>query len=186
MRGALTDPSTICWPDSLRNLDDRYAGGEITKAQEQFSARLVEARLLAMASGWEIGSGPLALIARVPAERHIIGITAFGLALRTRGWRVVSLGQAVKPHVVADAARSLSPDVVAVSIGDARPVGPDRAALRSLARTVPLAIGGPAASRRLVTALGAELLGGEVVSAAADLATRHGAGSLARPVTVAG
>jgi MerR family transcriptional regulator, light-induced transcriptional regulator len=170
----------------VRSLDDRYARGEITKAQEQFSARLLEARLLAMASGWEVGSGPLALIARIPAERHIIGIIAFGLALRNRGWRIVSLGQAVTPRVLADAARALAPDVVAVSIGDTRLDGADRATLRALARTVPLAVGGPAASGRLVTALGAEMLQSDAVSAAADLAARHAAGALAPPALVAG
>jgi hypothetical protein len=56
-------------------LDDQYADGAITKAQEHFSAKLIEGRLLAMASGWELGHGPLGLIARGPAERHVVGIT---------------------------------------------------------------------------------------------------------------
>jgi hypothetical protein len=162
-------------------LDAKHAAGEISKAQEQFSARLIEGRLLAMASGWELGHGPLALIARMPAARHVIGITAFGLAMRTRGWRIVSLGNAVATPVLADAARALGPDLVVLSIGTTRPSDRDRATLRALARDVPLAIGGAAATARLVAALGARPLPHDAVSAAVELAAVPAGGAAMAP-----
>ncbi len=161
-----------CLVPLVHELDRHHAAGVITKAQEQFSARLIEARLLAMASGWELGLGPLALIARMPAERHVVGITAFGLALQARGWRVVSLGNAVRPSVLADAAAALAPDVVMLSIGTTRPTARDCAALGAIAAEFPLALGGRAATPRLVAALGARALPREVVAAAEQVAER--------------
>ena len=38
------------------------------------------------------GSGPLAVLACLPGEQHDLGLIAFGLALRARGWRIVYLG----------------------------------------------------------------------------------------------
>jgi DNA-binding transcriptional MerR regulator len=149
-------------------LDEQHAEGAITKAQEHFSARLIEGRLLAMASGWELGQGPLALVARGPAERHVVGITALGLALRERGWRIVSLGNAVHASVLADAAAALGPDLVVLSIGAARLSSRDRDTLRTLAHAYPLALGGIAATPRLVASLGARPLPRDVVSAAAQ------------------
>jgi MerR family transcriptional regulator, light-induced transcriptional regulator len=166
-------------------LDADRARDEISAAQERFASRLLEGRLLAMASGWEVGAGPLALIARGPAERHIIGITGFGLALRNRGWRIVSLGQAVRPSVLAEAAAVLSPDVVVLSIGTTRPAARDRAVLRGLAERVPLAVGGKAATPRLLSELAAGSLSRDVVAAATEVAARHAAWRSARPVVAA-
>lgn len=156
-------------------LDAGRAREEVTAAQERFASRLLEGRLLAMASGWEVGAGPLAVIARGPAERHIIGITAFGLALRNRGWRIVSLGQAVRPQVLADAAAVLAPELVALSIGTTRPSARDRAVLGALAARVPLAVGGRAATAGLLSSLGAHSLPHDVVAAASLVASHRAA-----------
>ena len=55
--------------------------------------RSVRGRLLAISRGWGSGMGPLALLACPPGELHDIGLIAFGLSLRGRGWRIVYLGQ---------------------------------------------------------------------------------------------
>ena len=155
-------------------LDARYAQGDISKAQEHFSAKLIEGRLLAMASGWELGHGPLALIARGPAERHVVGITALGLALHARGWRIVSLGNAVSTAVLAEAAAALTPHLVVMSIGTARLTRGERDTLRALAGEVPLYLGGAAATSRLIAAVGARPLPRDVVSAASHCAAAGG------------
>jgi hypothetical protein len=80
----------------------------------------------------------------------------------------VSLGSAVRASVVADAAAALTPDLVVLSIGAARPSAPDRDTLRALAGAFPLSLGGVAATQRLVAALGARPLPRDVVSAAAQ------------------
>ena len=164
-----------CVVPLVGRLDDARARDEIGAAQERFATRLLEGRLLSMASGWEVGAGPLALVARGPAERHVIGITGFGLALRNRGWRVVSLGQAIRPSVLADAAVMLDPEVVVFSIGTTRPTACDRTVLRAVADRVPLAVGGRAATPRLLADLGAASLSRDVVAAASEVAARHAA-----------
>ena len=165
-----------CIVPFINEFDDRLDRGEISLAQQQFSARLLEGRLLAMASGWELGSGPLVLIARGPAERHVIGITAFGLALRNRGWRVVSLGAAARVTALAEVAAALSPDMVVLSLGKTRLSKSDQGIVRALGGHVPVAIAGRAANPALAAALGVRHLAGGPVSAASDVvANRDGA-----------
>lgn len=168
-----------CVVPLVRELDVGRERGERSPAQEQFSSRLLEGRLLAIACGWELGEGPLALIGRGPSARHVIGITAFGLTLRNRGWRIVSLGRAVSPDVLAEVASALSPELVVLSLGEARPSADDRAVLLKLGEHATLAIGGRAATPGLAMALGAELLASDPVAAAAQLAERGHTGRLA-------
>ena len=50
-------------------------------------SNLLRGRLLGLARGWDRGSGPRAVLACPPGERHDLGLLAFGLALREHGWR---------------------------------------------------------------------------------------------------
>ena len=47
----------------LRDLGERWGEGNATIAQEHFASNLLRSRLAALARGWELGSGPLALLA---------------------------------------------------------------------------------------------------------------------------
>ena len=71
----------------LRELGERWARGEASVAQEHFASSIVRGRLLGLARGWGLGLGPTAVLACLPAEQHDLGLIAFGLALRSRGWR---------------------------------------------------------------------------------------------------
>jgi hypothetical protein len=137
--------------------------------------------LLAMASGWELGSGPLALIARGPTERHVIGITAFGLALRNRGWRVVSLGSAARVDALAEVASVLFPEIVVLSLGKTRLSKDDKGALRALGKRMPVVIAGRAATAAMAATLEVGHLDGDPVSAAADLVANLGTGWISSP-----
>ena len=99
----------------LRELGDRWAGGEVSVAQEHYASALLRGRLLALARGWGRGVGPRAVLAGAPGEQHDLGLIAFGLALRARGWRVTFLGQDTPLEDVADVARTLEPALVVVT-----------------------------------------------------------------------
>src|SRR5512146_1989282 len=75
----------------LHELGARWERGEVSIAQEHFASTLLRGRLLGLARGWSQGIGPTAVLACAPGEQHDLGLLAFGLALRTRGWCIVYL-----------------------------------------------------------------------------------------------
>ena len=96
----------------LHRLGERWETGEISVAQEHFASNLLRGRLLGLAQGWGQGQGPGAILACLPGEHHELGLLAFGVALRRRGWRITYLGTDSPIGAVADIARSLAPAVV--------------------------------------------------------------------------
>ena len=76
----------------LRELGDRWERGEASVAQEHFASIVIRGRLLALARGWDRGTGPRALLACAPGEQHELGLIVFGLALRQHGWGITYLG----------------------------------------------------------------------------------------------
>ena len=102
-------------------------------------------RLLGLARGWGLGLGPVAVLACLPGEQHDLGLIAFGLAMRSRGWRIVYLGPDSPIDTVADVSGQIDPSLVvlnAVSRERIRPVLPK---LRALARRHRVALGGAGA-----------------------------------------
>jgi methanogenic corrinoid protein MtbC1 len=67
---------------------------------------------LGLAQGWGQGQGPAAILACLPGEHHELGLLAFGVALRRRGWRITYLGTNSPIGAVADTARTVLPAVV--------------------------------------------------------------------------
>jgi len=96
----------------LHRLGERWEAGEISVAQEHFASNLLRGRLLGLAQGWGQGQGPGAILACLPGEQHELGLLAFGIALRRRGWRITYLGTDSPIGAVADTARSVLPAVV--------------------------------------------------------------------------
>ena len=139
----------------LHELGERWERGDVSIAQEHFASTLLRGRLLGLARGWGRGIGPVAVIACAPGEQHDLGLLAFGLALRARGWRIVYLGTDTPITSVADAARSCSPAVVVVSAVDPRVFGRHAEELRQLALDTRLCLGGAGAAK---ARLDAELL----------------------------
>ena len=93
----------------LHRLGERWEAGEVSVAQEHFASNLIRGRLLGLAQGWGQGQGPGAILACLPGEHHELGLLAFGVALRRRGWRITYLGTNSPIGAVADTARSLRP-----------------------------------------------------------------------------
>ena len=131
----------------LHHLGEQWERGEISVAQEHFASSLLRGRLLGLGRGWGQGNGPTALLACAPGEQHDLGLIAFGLALRARGWRVLYLGADTPLESVAGAARSSRPDCVVISAVDPRSLDATREGLIDLARDYRIVVGGAAANR---------------------------------------
>ena len=130
----------------LRELGEDWEAGTIDVAQEHFGSNLVRSRLLALARLWGRGTGPLAILACAPGERHDIGLIAFGLVLRTYGWRIVLLGADTPVDTLARAVAATEPTLAVVTSFDPVVLDQHAAALRRLGRTVPLVVSGPGAT----------------------------------------
>jgi DNA-binding transcriptional MerR regulator len=153
----------------LHELGEAWERGEATVAQEHFASNVVRGRLLGLGRGWGEGSGPHALLACAPGEQHDLGLIAFGIALRNRGWRITYLGQDTPLATIEHEARELKPDqVVLVSAAPAR-LEKLQADLARLAEAAPLALAGAGTSAELATKAGAIFLAGDPVSEAEGL-----------------
>jgi MerR family transcriptional regulator, light-induced transcriptional regulator len=150
----------------LHDVGDRWQRGELSVEQEHFASNVLRGRLLGLGRGWGAGSGPRALLACPPGERHDLGLIAFGLALRARGWRIDFLGSDTPAESIVRAARTLDPALVVVSATAAdllRPV------LRELAALAPgrLVATAGAGARELEPPEGVTALAGDPVGEAA-------------------
>ena len=139
----------------LHELGTRWERGEVSIAQEHFASTLLRGRLLGLARGWGRGIGPVAVLACAPGEQHDLGLLAFGLALRARGWRIIYLGTDTPIASIADAARSCNPAAVVVSAVNPRVFQRHADELLQLARNTRLCLGGAGAAK---ARLGADLL----------------------------
>ena len=129
----------------LADLGAGWERGEVTVAQEHFATSVIRGRMLGLARGWGRGIGPVALLACLPGERHELGLMAFGLALRSQGWRIVYLGSDTPLETVNRTAEAIEPQLVVLS---SRSVGRVQAAtseLQDLSRRYRLAVGGAGA-----------------------------------------
>lgn len=139
----------------LRDLGIRWVRGEITVAQEHFASNVVRGRLLGIARGWGRGVGPRALLACAPGEQHELGLIAFGLALRTHGWRIEYLGADTPLDTIRGVANTLDVDLVVVSAVTPERIGELVTELRQISHVRRLAVGGAGAEGLEATALDA-------------------------------
>jgi DNA-binding transcriptional MerR regulator len=156
----------------LRELGERWQRGEASVAQEHFASTVLRGRLLGLARGWGRGLGPLALLACLPGEQHELGLIAFGLALRSRGWRIAYLGSDTPLDTIDDAARSLAPALVVLTAVTDERVRPVAAQLRTLAEHHRLALAGRGASDGGAEQIGALALTGDPVAEAERVTAR--------------
>ena len=110
------------------------------------------------------------MLACPPGELHDLGLIAFGLVLRERGWRIALLGSDTPIGSIADAVAKLDPDTVVLAAVTKEPFEAVADEIRSLARRTPVVIGGEGASAKLASRLGATALEHDVVTAAAGMA----------------
>jgi DNA-binding transcriptional MerR regulator len=152
----------------LHEVGERWSERHVTVAQEHFASTFLEARLLAMARGWDRGTGPLALLACPAGERHVFGLLSFGIALHDFGWRITYLGADTPVDMISSAAAAVGPDLIALAAVRPEPLSPADA-LSSLGERWSCAVGGAGASAALAEAIGARHLAEDPVTAALEL-----------------
>jgi DNA-binding transcriptional MerR regulator len=155
----------------LQELGERWERGEASVAQEHFASGVLRGRLLGLARGWGLGLGPAAVLACLPGEQHDLGLIAFGLALRSRGWRIVYLGPDSPIDTVADVSDRVEPNLVALNAVSRERVRPVLSKLRALARRHPVAVGGAAAEDPTLEKSGIIPLPGDPTAEAARVTT---------------
>jgi len=154
----------------LRDLGDGWASGEVSVAQEHFASGLLRGRMLGLARSWGDGGGPLALLACAPGELHDLGLVAFGLVLRGRGWRIAFLGADAPIGTIRACAEELEPDVVVVCALTEAAFDGVAGELTKLAARSSLLLAGAGAGERLADRVGAKALSDDPVGAAHSLA----------------
>ena len=156
----------------MHEIGERWEKGEISVAQEHFATGVLRGRMLSLGRNWGAGAGPLALLACPPGERHDLGLIAFGLVLRERGWRIAFLGSDTPIETIADAVAKLAPAAVVLAAVTREPFDAVAEEITDLAGRVPVLLGGDGANDDLAERLGAAALEPDPV---------RGAGQLARP-----
>ena len=101
----------------LQEIGERWHLGTASILQEHFSTAFVRGRLTTLLQlyGELPASGPLAIAGSAPGDWHDVGILMVSLALLTRGWRVIYLGQNVPAEQLVRESARLRPDLVCIS-----------------------------------------------------------------------
>jgi MerR family transcriptional regulator, light-induced transcriptional regulator len=156
---------------ALREIGDEWERGELGVGEEHFTTTVIRERLFALARNWSRGGGPLAILACAPGERHDIGLVAFGLVLRSHGWRIFFLGANTPIDTVGQAGLALKPTLVVVTSMDTALLEAAAGDLRRLGRSTPLVLSGAGATEELCKRLRIERLDGDLVAAAGTIAS---------------
>jgi methanogenic corrinoid protein MtbC1 len=155
---------------ALERIGERWARGELTVAQEHFATNVLRGRLLGLARGWGVGAGPVALLACPPGEQHDLGLVAFGLALRAHGWRITYLGPDTPVGTVEEAAVRLDPALVVLAALESDHFLRAAESIGRLAASRDVALGGAGAEPLFAERIGARVLPGGPIEAAAAVA----------------
>jgi DNA-binding transcriptional MerR regulator len=153
----------------LHRLGERWATAQATVAQEHFASNIIAGRLRGLARGWGQGVGPRAVLACPPGELHELGLLSFGLALRERGWRITYLGADTPLEDITAALDELAPAIVVLAAMTPERFLAGADELSALAAQARVGLAGAGASASLADEVGAELLAGELMDAAAAL-----------------
>jgi DNA-binding transcriptional MerR regulator len=154
----------------LGEVGDRWQRGELSVAHEHFASNVLRGRLLGLARGWGGGTGPLALLACPPGERHDLGLITFGLALRARGWRIAFLGGDTPVESIVRATELVRPELLVISATATELIEPILAELVALAGARTVAVAGAGAPARAPE--GIVVLRGDPVGEAARIGVR--------------
>ena len=155
---------------AVREIGGQWERGEIEIGQEHFATNVVRERLLALGRHWGRGGGPLALLACPPGERHDLGLIAFGLVLRSHGWRILFVGVDTPMATLLRASDATTPQLVVVASMSEALLEAERTGLRKLAGSTRLVLAGAGATEELCRGLKVERLNGDVVVAAESVA----------------
>jgi len=153
----------------MHEVGEQWSAGRITVAQEHFATNFFQARLLALARGWDRGLGPRALLACAPKEQHTLALIVFGIALHELGWRVTYLGADTPIETLTEVAEIIHPELTVMAATMRQRLPRHAKQLRSFTDRRPLALGGPGVSARLAKQTGARHLEEDPVTAASTV-----------------
>jgi methanogenic corrinoid protein MtbC1 len=150
----------------MHDLGEQWDAGRVSIAQEHFATNFFQARLLALARGWDRGLGPRALLACAPNEQHALALIAFGIALHELGWRITYLGADTPIETLSEVAEIIHPELTVVAAVMRQRLPRYSRQLSSFTDRWALALGGPGVSARLAERTGARHLTEDPVTAA--------------------
>lgn len=153
----------------MHEVGEQWSAGRVTVAQEHFATNFFQARLLALARGWDRGLGPRALLACAPKEQHTLALIVFGIALHELGWRVTYLGADTPIETLTEVAEIIHPELTVMAATMRQRLPRHAKQLRSFTDRRPLALGGPGVSARLAKQTGARHLEEDPVTAASTV-----------------
>jgi DNA-binding transcriptional MerR regulator len=153
----------------MHELGEQWSAGRVTIAQEHFATNFFQARLLALARGWDRGLGPRALLACAPNEQHALALIVFGIALHELGWRITYLGADTPIETLAEVAEIIHPELTVVAAAMRQRLPPHAKQLSGFSDKWSLALGGPGVSARLARQTGARHLEEDPVTAASTV-----------------
>ena len=153
----------------LHRLGVRWASTQTSVAQEHFASNIIGGRLRSLARGWGQGVGPRAILACPPGELHELGLLAFGLVLRDRGWRITYLGADTPLTEIRGALATLVPAIVVLAAVTPQRFLDSADELTALAALVRVGLAGAGASPALASRVGAESLVGALLDVATAL-----------------
>ena len=153
----------------LADLGQRWERGTVSVAQEHFASNVIRGRLAGLARGWGNGNGPRAVLACPPGELHDLALMVFGIVLNRTGWRIDYLGTNTPVEELTGAVEGRRPDLIVLAATLPETLEPLTAQLTVLARHAPLVLAGPGATLVLATAVQAQLLDGDPVTAAENV-----------------
>jgi len=157
---------------ALTQVGREWEQGTLAVSQEHFASNVIRARLLSLARLWGRGGGPVAVLACAPGEQHDISLLAFGLVLRSHGWRIIFLGADTPIATLAQAAEGTGSALTVLASFDPARLEAESTAIRRLARELPLVLSGPGATTELCKRLRVQRLDGDLIAAAHEIAAR--------------
>jgi MerR family transcriptional regulator, light-induced transcriptional regulator len=152
----------------MHELGEQWEAGRVSIAEEHFATNFFQARLLALARGWDRGLGPRALLACAPKEQHALALIVFGIALHELGWRITYLGPETPIETLSEVAEIVNPELTVVAAVMRSRLSRYADQLHSFAKRWPLALGGPGVSPQLAGRTGALHLAEDPVTAAGN------------------
>jgi DNA-binding transcriptional MerR regulator len=153
----------------MHDVGEQWSAGLVTVAQEHFATNFFQARLYALARGWDRGLGPRALLACAPNEQHTLALMVFGIALHELGWRITYLGADTPLETLTDVAGMLQPELTVVAATMRHRLPRYAEQLSCFTEKWSLALGGPGVSKRLAKQTGARHLQEDPVTAASTV-----------------
>ena len=155
---------------TLKQVGLKWENGTLEISHEHFASNLIRGRLLSLSRLWGRGGSPLAVLACAPGETHDLSLLAFGVLLRSHGWRILFLGADTPLPTLTQTVKETQPALTVLTSFKVALLQPEARALRRLAKAAPLALSGPGATDALCSQLGVRRLDGDLVRAANDVA----------------